>query len=227
MTIANWILLGAVIITFGLLIVSHILQKKILFKVCSCIIIPIFGALNTLLLRKYLPDSLHLLKISITALSLITISTLFIAFEDKKFLRVSGRFFVIAGIVCWITLYRSIFFIHKVPLWLIILVTAFYIASNISTLIAAGKQEPLACVLFIASFAISSYLHFCTLIFLCYERTLSSIMLFAGASLFLLLNAFHYINQDKKKNEHAGVIRFSLLLASQFLIACSNILMIR
>ena len=84
MTIANWILLGAIIIAAGLLIFSYIKKNKLLKKIFEGLIIPLFGALNVLLLRNYLPDSLHLIKITITALTLISISTIFISFENRK-----------------------------------------------------------------------------------------------------------------------------------------------
>ena len=227
MTITNWILTGALAVTLGLLIITFILKKTLPRKICECLIIPLFGALNILLLRDYLPDSLHLIKITIFALSLVTLSTIFISLEKIKALRVSGRILVLAGTFCWATLYRTIFFIHKVPLWLTILMSALYLAGMLCAIILSGKQKPLFYILFALSFTLSSYLHFCTLIFLCYERRVSSILLFAGASLFLALNAFHFINQARLKFKHAGVIRYSLMLASQLLIACSNVLMIR
>ena len=227
MTITNWILTGALAVTLGLLIITFILKKTLPRKICECLIIPLFGALNILLLRDYLPDSLHLIKITIFALSLVTLSTIFISLEKIKALRVSGRILVLAGTFCWATLYRTIFFIHKVPLWLTILMSALYLAGMLCAIILSGKQKPLFYILFALSFTLSSYLHFCTLIFLCYERRVSSILLFAGASLFLALNAFHFINQARLKFKHAGVIRYSFLVASQILIACSNILMIR
>ena len=226
MTIADWILLGLIIVSALLLIISYIKKINLLQKICECLIIPLFGALNVLLLRNYLPDSLHLIKITITALSLITISTIFISFESKKTLRILGRFFVLAGILCWISLYRTVFFLHKVPLWLIIIMAVIYLACVITAIILSGKQQSAYYVLFILSFAISAYLNFSSLIFLCFEFAGSSIMLFAGTTLFLALNSFHFINQAKLKIKHAGVIRYSLLVASQILIACSNIILI-
>ena len=76
MTITNWILTGALAVTLGLLIITFILKKTLPRKICECLIIPLFGALNILLLRDYLPDSLHLIKITIFALSLVTLSTI-------------------------------------------------------------------------------------------------------------------------------------------------------
>ena len=227
MTITNWILLGALVISLGLLIVSYILKKIVLQKSCECLMLPLFGALNILLLRDYLPDSLHLIKITIVALSLITVSTIFLAFEKVKALRVLGRILVLAGAFTWIYLYRTVFFIHKVPLWLIILMSVIYMAGMVTAIILSGKQEVPFYILFALSFALSSYLNFCSLVFLCYEKTGSSIMLFSGTCLFLALNAFHFVNQAKLKFKHAGIIRYNILLASQILIACSNILMIR
>ncbi len=113
MTIANWILLGALIIIIGLLIVSYIIKHAMLQKICECLIIPFFGALNILLLRDFLPDSLHLIKVTIFALSIATLSTVFLAFEKIKLLRIFGRIFILANVFCWCTLYRTVFFIQS------------------------------------------------------------------------------------------------------------------
>ena len=227
MTIASWILLGALAINLILLIISHILKKTLMQKITECLMIPLFGAFTVLLLTNFLPDSLHLIKVTITALSLATISSIFLSLEKIKTLRIFGRILILANVFCWITLYRTVFFIHNVPLWLTLLMTFIYLAGTIATIILSGKQEIKFYLLFALSFALSAYLHFCSLIFLCYETSLNSILLFAGASIFAALTAFHFINQAKLNFKHARVIRYSLLLASQVLIACSNVLLIR
>ena len=227
MTIINWILISVLAIDFILLIVSHILKKVVMQKITECFIMPVFGAFLVLLLKNYLPDSLHLIKVTIAALSLATVSTIFLSFDKYKFLRIFGRILILANVFCWITLYRSIFYIHSVPLWLIILMSCIYVAGTIAAIILSGKQELRFYLLFALSFALSAYLHFCSLIFLCYEKTGNAIMLFAGTTIFAALTAFHFINQAKLKIKHAGIIRYSLLLASQVLIACSNLLMIQ
>ena len=227
MTIINWILISILAIDFILLIVSHILKKVVMQKITECLIMPVFGAFLVLLLKNYLPDSLHLIKVTIAALSLATVSTIFLSFDKYKFLRIFGRILILANVFCWITLYRSIFYIHSVPLWLIILMSCIYVAGTIAAIILSGKQELRFYILFASSFALSSYLHFCSLIFLCYEKTGSSILLFAGTTIFAALTAFHFINQAKLKIKHAGIIRYSLLVTSQVLIACSNLLMIQ
>ena len=227
MTIINWILISVLAIDFILLIVSHILKKVVMQKITECLIMPVFGTFLILLLKNYLPDSLHLIKVTIAALSLATVSTIFLSFDKYKFLRIFGRILILANVFCWITLYRSIFYIHSVPLWLIILMSCIYVAGTIAAIILSGKQELRFYILFALSFALSAYLHFCSLIFLCYEKTGNAIMLFAGTTIFAALTAFHFINQAKLKIKHAGIIRYSLLVASQVLIACSNLLMIQ
>ena len=227
MTIINWILISVLAIDFILLIVSHILKKVVMQKITECLIMPVFGAFLVLLLKNYLPDSLHLIKVTIAALSLATVSTIFLSFDKYKFLRIFGRILILANVFCWITLYRSIFYIHSVPLWLIILMSCIYVAGTIAAIILSGKQELRFYILFALSFALSAYLHFCSLIFLCYEKTGNAIMLFAGTTIFAALTAFHFINQAKLKIKHAGIIRYSLLVVSQVLIACSNLLMIQ
>ena len=227
MTIANWITLSLIIIAAGLLLFAYLKKFIMLQKVSSCFIIPLFAILNILVLRKYLPDSLHLIKVTIMALSLVTISTVFIAFEKLRTLRIAGRVLVVSSLLCWISLYHTIFYIHKVSIWLIILMCVLYLAGIVVSIILAGKQEIKFSLLFALSFALSAYLHFCSLIFLCFETSGSSVMLIAGTSVFTALTAFHFINQARLKFKHAGVIRYCLLIASQILIACSNILMIR
>ena len=227
MTIANWITLSLIIIAAGLLLFAYLKKFIMLQKVSSCFIIPLFAILNILVLRKYLPDSLHLIKVTIMALSLVTISTVFIAFEKLRTLRIAGRVLVVSSLLCWISLYHTIFYIHKVSIWLIILMCVLYLAGIVVSIILAGKQEIKFSLLFALSFALSAYLHFCSLIFLCFETSGSSVMLFAGTSVFTALTAFHFVNQAKLQIKHAGVIRYCLLIASQILIACSNILMIR
>ena len=227
MTIINWILISALAVTFILLIISHIFKIIVLQKISECMIIPLFGTLTVLLLQNYLPDSLHLIKVTIAALSLATLSTIFLAVEKIKILRIFGRILILTNVLCWISLYKSIFVIYSVPLWLIILMSCIYLAGTVASLILSGKQEIKFYVLFASSFALSSYLHYCSLIFLCYEKNVSSILLFAGTTFFAALTAFHFINQARLKIKHAGIIRYSLLVVSQVLIACSNILMIR
>ena len=227
MTITNWILFSILAVNLIVLVTSHILKKVLIQKISECLIIPILGIFTVLVLRNYLPDSLHLIKVTVIALSLATISTIFLSFEKIRVLRVSGRILILANTFCWITLYRIVFFIHQVPLWLIILMTGIYLAGTITAIILSGKQEIKFYVLFALSFALSAYLHFCSLVFLCYETTKSSILLFAGTTAFAALTAFHFINQTKLKFKHAGIIRYSLLVTSQILIAVSNILMIK
>jgi hypothetical protein len=134
MTIANWILLSIIIINTGLIILSWIKNFSILQKICECIMLPLFGAMDILILKEYLPDSLHLMKVTIITLALVTISTVFLSFEKVKILRILGRILVVLSVVCWITLYRSVFFIYKVPLWLTLLMGFIYLAGTITAI---------------------------------------------------------------------------------------------
>lgn len=227
MTLIQWILLSLIIITIALLIIASIKKILPLKKVCDCLTLPLIGSFIILQLTKYLPDSYHIILTSIFAFSLVTISSAFLAFEKILILRLLGRIASLANILCWSIFYKAIFRIHSVPGWLYILMAIFYAAAIIVSCIFAGKESFKNYMLFILSFLLAAYLHFCSLIFLCWERNGSSIMLFGGASLLAVLVAFHFINHAKLKMKHAGVVRFILLVASQTLIACSNILMIR
>ena len=227
MSLVYWILLGAIIITVGLLIFANLKQLLPLQKTCACLTLPLIGSFIILWLTKYLPDSYHLIIISIIAISLVTISTAFLAFEKITLLRILGRTASIANIVCWSILYRAIFRIHSVPFWLYILAGCLYTGVIIASCIFAGIHNAKHYALFILSFLTAAYLHFCSLIFLCWERSGSAVMLFAGTSLLAGLVAFHFINHAKLKMKHAGGIRYILLVVSQTLIACSNIFLIR
>ena len=226
MTIADWILLALLIINCGLIITGNLKKIIILQKTCVCLTLPLAGTLIILRLTKYLPDSFHIIIISVFALTLVSISTAFLAFEKIRTLRILGRIASLGNTFCWIILYRSIFKIHSIPAWFCILMTVLYTGFIAVSCVFSGKQEPKFYAAFVISFLLAAYLHFCSLIFLFWERTGNSIMLFAGASIYAFLVAFHFMNTTKLKIKHAGGIRYILLLASQILIACSNILMI-
>ena len=227
MSVSNWIFLGLIIVALGLLILSYIKKFIILQKSCECLILPLSATLITMRLTENLPDSFHIIIITIIAFSLISISAIFLAFENIKTLRIAGRLASIANLLCWCVLYEPIFRIHAVPVWLWIICAGIYIAAIITCCIFSGKQVLLFYFLFAGAFSVAAFLHFCALMFLCYERTVASILLFAGTSISITLIAFHFLNQTRLKIKHAGVIRYCLLVASQILIACSNILMIR
>ncbi len=227
MTLTNWIILGFITVLLGLLIFSYIKSKIVLQKSCECLILPLSASIIVLSLTNRLPDSFHMIVITIIAFTLISISGIFLAFEKVTFLRIAGRITSIANIFCWILLYEPIFRIHAVPVWLCILCSVVYIAVIIFSCIISGKQALLFYALFALSFAAAAFLHFCSLMFLCFEKTVASVMLFGGTSLMTALVAFHFINQARLNIKHAGIIRYGLLVVSQVLIACSNILMIR
>ncbi len=226
MDVIRWILVGVIALTLSLLIVAYIKKIKIMKRLCECLMIPFSGTLCALLIANYLPDSLHLLKISIAALSLISISTIFLSFENITGLRISGRFLSILGILAWISLYREVFYIYSVPLWLSIIAVVIYLAVIVTACILSGKQEVLFYAIFAFSFSIAAYLHFCSFIFLSFNPSGSSIMLFCGTSLLAALIAFHFINHAKLKIKYAGIIRYFVMLAAHILIAFSNLLMI-
>ncbi|MBP5519181.1 MAG: hypothetical protein J6X84_01195 [Treponema sp.] len=227
MHVIDWILLAIVLITIGILIFACASKKNILKKVSECLVIPLFAILNITLLVQSLPDSRHILRISTLVLLLISVSTICMTYSSKRLLRILARLLIFASVFCWISLYRTIFYIHKVPFWLIILMILVYIVTIVFACIISGKQEGIYYFIFAIGFAPYAYLNFCTVIFLCFERTISSIILFAGSVIFLLLNSFQFINQARLKFKHADVIRYILLITSQILIASSNILMIR
>ncbi len=227
MTIADWILLAAFIINYGLILFANLKKLIILQKTCVCLTLPLAATIIILRLTRYLPDSFHIIIISAAAFVLVSLSTAFLAFEKIRTLRILGRIASLGNTVCWILLYRSIFKIHSVPAWFCILAGGIYAAIIIVSCVFSGKQEIKFYAAFAISFLLATYLHFCSLIFLCWERNGNSIMLFAGTSIYAFLVSFHFMNTTKLKIKHAGGLRYNLLVISQILIACSNILMIR
>ncbi len=227
MTVAEWILLAVFIINYGLILFAYLKKIFVLQKTCVCLTLPIAGTFIILRLTKYLPDSFHIILVTAAAFAIVSISTVFLAFEKIRTLRILGRIASLGNIVCWILFYRSIFKIHSVPAWFTILAAGIYAAIIIVSCIFSGKQELKFYAAFAVSFLLVTYLHFCSLIFLCWERTGNSIMLFAGTSIYAFLLSFHFMNTTKLKIKHAGGLRYNLLVISQILIACSNILMVR
>lgn len=227
MTVADWILLAVFIINYGLILFANLKKIIILQKTCVCLTLPIAASFIILRLTRYLPDSYHIIVISAAAFSLVSLSTAFLAFEKIRTLRILGRIASLGNTVCWIILYRSVFKIHSVPVWFCVLIAGIYAAIIIVSCVFSGKQELKFYIAFAVSFLLATYLHFCSLIFLCWERTGYSIMMFAGTTIYAFLVSFHFMNTTKLKIKHAGGLRYNLLVISQILIACSNILMIR
>lgn len=227
MLIAECIFLGLITITLGLLTFSYFKKNPLMKKITECLILPLSAILIILCLTQSLPDSFHIIVITAVAFTLISISGIFLAFTEIKPLRITGRLTSVANLVCWSFFYKQIFKIHAVPAWLSFLCFAIYFGIIITSCVLSGRQALLFYVFFSVSYAAVAFLHFCSLIFLCYEKTGASIMLFTGTTLSAVLVAFHFINQTKLNIKHIGVVRYVLLITSQLLIACSNILMIR
>jgi len=226
MSIAQWIFLGLIIITLGIWSISYIKKHNILNKICGALILPFSAALIIISLTKSLPDSYHIIVITSIAFVFLSLSAVFILFDNIKTLRILSSFTSIAGLFCWCILYEPIFRIHSIAAWIWILCSCLYGLALLSFYIFTKKQTLHFYLLFTITFAVTAFLNFCALIFLCFERTGASILLFVGASLTVALACYSFYSITKQNNKHAELLRYSLLVISQLLIACSNIIMI-
>ena len=121
MTSINWIFFGGIILFTGIYVFSSILKMKILRRISSCFPLPLAGILNIQLLMNELPDSKHVIFLTIASIFFIILSQLFYLFKEKNWGRKLCKFSFFMLTSCWIQLYKSVLFIIDVPLWFIIL----------------------------------------------------------------------------------------------------------
>lgn len=222
MTLLNWIFIGLLVIDTALIVISIIKKIDLMQKICCALFFPIALVHIPLLLVDYLPDSFHSILFSILALSAIAVSfCLYIFFANK----IAALIIFSLGNALWCELFRTIFYIYRMPSWAIIFILCFYIAIIIACHIITGhKRTPEYLIVTITLF-FASMLNFIGLFNLICVPCAKSILLFAGSFLNVLIIIFHFIDEAKLKIKHGMQLRMLLLTASQFLIAYSNVLL--
>lgn len=223
MTLINWIFFGSIILFTGIYVFSSIFKKKNIRRISSCFPLPLTGILNIQFLMNRLPDSKHIIFLTIGSVFFISLTHFFYLFKEKNWGRKLCKlsFFMIT--FCWIQLYKSVLYIIDVPLWFIILSSSIYFVLLLAVLIFGGKKSSSSYLSFSCLFLSSALLNFFSLVYLFFIPEIQSVLFFAGTLLSLATIAFYIIFDDKKlkfKNQFVLI----LFVISECSIMYSNLL---
>ncbi len=232
MYIKDFILFGLLLAIIGLYIFACIKKNASIEKLTSVLLIPFCSFLCISILVNYLPDSFHIIIISVFALLFSSAAAFFFIFEktddNKAFIyRLIGIVSFIICILFWLNLYSTIFYIYKVPEWLNISAAIFYFVTAIAICVLCGKQKISYYAIFIVIYMTALSLNHFVFVALFLEHSIRTVPLAAGSLCTISFVILEYIKYTKKEYKISRKIEFVILAASQFLIAGSNILMIK
>lgn len=223
MTLINWIFLGSIILFTGIYVFSSIINIKNLRRISSCFPLPLAGILNIQLLMNKLPDSKHIIYLTIGSIFFIILSHFFYLFKEKNWSRKLCKLSFFMLTTCWIQLYKSVLYIIDIPLWFIILFSSIYMVLLLAVLIFSSRKNFSSYLSCSCLFLADALLNFFSLVYLFFIPEIQSVLLFTGAFLSIITVAFYIIFDDKKikfKNQYILI----LFVISECLIMYSNLL---
>jgi hypothetical protein len=221
MTVLNWIFIGLLVVDITLIIISIIKNISLMEKICYAAFFPISVVHFPLLLTNYMPDSFHTIISSIIALSFITVAyCCYIFFSFKK----PAYFLLGVGILFWCELFRTVFYIYRMPNWAITMIVIIYILLLIATQIFSERKKLSEHLIATLISATSALLSFITLFTLICAPSAKTILLFIGSFINLVIVLLNYINLQKLSIKKGMLIRTIALTASHCLISAACLL---
>lgn len=223
MTLINWIFFGSIILFTGIYVFSSIFKIKLLRRISSCFPLPLAGILNIQLLMNQLPDSKHIIFLTIISVFFIILVHIFYLFKEKNWGRKLCKFSFFMLTSSWIQLYKSVLHIIDVPLWFIILFSSIYFVLLVTVLIFGGRKTFSTYISCSCLFLAASILNFFSLVYLFFIPEIQSVLLFAGTLFSLVIIAF-YIILDARKIKFKNQFILIVFVISECLIMYSNLL---
>ena len=228
MTYINWICIAVFAVDFGLFVTSYIIKNEILKKISSVFLLPLIVFNPLYFLFDYIPDSLHCIHISITAFSFFWLFQILMIFNKNALTFILARLSFLLGTGFLIYYYRTVFFVYKIPLWLIILsgilLFIIIVATEIFSTPKKSKRSLQSRVLSVITVATTYHLFFCTFIGAIFNRKTNNMLLLFGSLLLLFSVIFYLINNARLKLKFAKEIRQTAILFSMLAISLSNLM---
>lgn len=224
MNIVIYILCGFTVLDILLTSISYAKQSKTFNIITALSLFPILSILSILLMIQKYPDSLKTIIITGITTIFSTLSLLYLFIDNKKTQILSKISFSITSLT-WTTLFSTILFIHKIPTSFNIIVLILYFLLIAASVYFIGKQKLHIHLIKTFFIIIAILLNYFGLIFICYERTLASVVLFMGTTGNLLLAVNMAANFPKIDLKKEKLLRFIIMIASQTLIAYSNVIL--
>jgi len=225
MTIINWIFIGLLAVDAGFIVFSLIKKYELIEKICSALLPPIVLIHPPFLLQNSLPDSYHTIQVTIIALSLVSLSFCIFVFSKDRRLTSTAYFLFFLCLLTWCQLFRTIFYVYRLPQWSIIILSIIYLLILVAAHLFSGKKRLAGYVYITLFMAVSELLNALSLISMIYRHNIASIIFFIGSLFTMLLLIFNFFDIKRLHLKHGMLIRAIALTASQFMIAVSCIMM--
>lgn len=221
------------LVLFGLFVISLILYFVFTFgikinlaeKITSSAMLPLLGIFSIISLMYFVPDSYHIIKITIFAFLFISASHIIKTFfsSDKLYLASSILFLLTA--LDWAIFYKSVFLINRVAPWItIISIIAYAVIYLLLFLLFVKKQSLKFYAFSIIALILCSFIQFSSIVSLCFTPSSFNILKVIGSTLFLGYIVVELLNNSIINLKYKKLISFLILLASQSLLTLSNII---
>lgn len=223
-----WILCGLIFISLLIYFIFLFVKKvEILQYISSIFPILLTGILNLLFLYSNIPDSYHIIKISAIAFTLASITQILSSFVDNRKGKIAEGILFISSLFIWIELYKSVFYIFRVPNWINIIAGCTYLVIILLLLLIFIKKQTFLFYLFaVLSLVLVSFLHYCAFVSLCYQPANFSIVKFIGITILMGYIVFGLLNNSIINLKLKNMISFLSLFISFTLIALSNLMIL-
>lgn len=226
MNICTYIFSGLLAVAVALYFIFKKLDKTFWTRLIATFILPLTEALAISAMTIRLPDSKHLILLSLIAYIFSSACIILFLFDKNTNCRVIARTLFLCSMSAWLALFSSTYYIYRIPLLLSIICTLIYISIFVFTFIMLGKQRKSHYFWAVISLLVCSLLHFCSAVTLVSGRTIYSIILFAGTSIVYVLDIFYLRLYKKEPAKNTKFLLSLLLISSQILISVSCFLMI-
>ncbi len=185
MNIYTWIFTGLLGVDLILYIVGQVRRIRALEKTARCLFVPFTGSLILSILTSYLPDSYHIMFISVFAFGAAAVFMLLTLGDKNTFIHLAEEFFYVITQCIWLLLIVSVYRIFKIPQWLFIISGSVYFAGFIVICFFIKKQSFAKYFSAIVMYAVSTALGITTLISLIYEKRLYAVLMLLGSLVYM------------------------------------------
>lgn len=226
MNLTFWISLGLFVIATVLYFIFYKLNLITAKKVFAFLLCPLLGTVSISSLCNFIPDSNHVIFITLISFLCCSASVILFFYDDDIKFRIIGRTAFLLSVFDWFILFKSTFYMYKVPALLLIICLLVYAGIFVFTCILLGKQKLSRYFWTFISILICSMLHFCSVVTLIAGHTLYSIVLFVGTTGLFVLDVKYLSFYKKEPRKHTKLFQFCMLIGSQLIIATANFLML-
>lgn len=228
MTTELWIFSGLISLAIILYLVGLFKNIVVMEKISRALILPFVTYVILTLLKRYLPDSHHIIMISGISLLIFSFTMIFSVFTESKILNALMVFLFEAGILSWESLCLPIFRIARISDFTIILSSAIFLIAFILICILLGKQKFSTGCSVLILISPTVFFLFTATISLIYEKRIFNILLVSGAVISLAEALFFIFQKLKPFNINRrteNLINSIFVISSQALIGSSAIMM--